>query len=202
MLIWPGFVTRRFCKMTSSRFLSTTHLVVNAVGVDRTGIVSEVTKNVVDAGGNVGESQAAKLGHHFSLMMILQVPSDKLDSFKDTMKKMKDVNTAMFETEAPEQHHTHAAVAYSGAVSLTGADQPGIVHNITSLLARNGLNIQKLKTSEQVAPHGGTTLFEMHCNAEAFEPLAKEFDADKIRSQLEDLGDSLNCDISLEDGNT
>mmetsp|Transcript_16342 Transcript_16342/g.24940 ORF Transcript_16342/g.24940 Transcript_16342/m.24940 type:complete len:117 (+) Transcript_16342:111-461(+) len=111
MLMHSAFATRRFCQLTSSRFLSTTHLVVNAVGVDRTGIVSEVTKNVVDAGGNVGESQAAKLGRYFSLMMMLQVPSNKLDSFKDAMKKLKNVNTAMFETEAPEQHCTHAAVA-------------------------------------------------------------------------------------------
>lgn len=98
-------------KLTSSRSLSTTHLVVNAVGIDRTGIVSEVTKNVVAAGGNVGESQAAKLGRHFSLMMILQVPSNNLEDFKDSMKKMKDVNTAMFETEAPEKDHTQATIA-------------------------------------------------------------------------------------------
>jgi len=111
MLRFTSSATRRFCQLTLSRSLSTTHLVVNAVGIDRTGIVSEVTKNVVDAGGNVGESQAAKLGHHFSLMMILQVPSNNLEDFKDSMKKMKDVNTAMFETEAPEKDHTQAAIA-------------------------------------------------------------------------------------------
>lgn len=48
-------------------------------------------------------------------------------------------------------------------------------------------------------PHGGTTLFHMQCLATAQEPLAKDFDVETIRAQLEALGERLNCDVTLED---
>jgi len=81
--------------------MSTTHLVVNAVGTDRPGIVSEVTRQVVEAGGNVGESQAARLGHHFSLMMLLTVPSEKLALLKDSVSTIQGISASIFETDAP-----------------------------------------------------------------------------------------------------
>ena len=39
----------------------------------------------------------------------------------------------------------------------------------------------------------------MQCLATAQEPLAKDFDVETIRAQLEALGERLNCDVTLED---
>lgn len=87
----------------------------------------------------------------------------------------------------------------SGSFSLTGADNPGIVHKITSALATAGLSIDKLETDQEIAPHGGSILFKMHGTAIAIAPLAKHFDIAKIKADLEELGDSLNCEVSMED---
>ena len=73
------------------------------------------------------------------------------------------------------------------------------MHKITSALASNGLSIDKLETDQEVAPHGGTVLFKMKGTAVALKPLAKGFDVAKIKQELEELGDSLNCDVSLTD---
>ena len=54
-------------------------------------------------------------------------------------------------------------------------------------------------TVEEIAPHGGTHLFRMRGIAHAFEPLPKTFDPNKIREELREVGDSLNCDVTLED---
>ena len=48
---FPTIQTQRFASASA-----TTHLVVNAVGADRPGIVSEVTKHVVDHGGKIGRA--------------------------------------------------------------------------------------------------------------------------------------------------
>lgn len=56
-----------------------------------------MTKHVTDAGGNVGESQAAKLGKHFSLMMIVSVPEEKVSGLKDQLNNMSDMNASVFE---------------------------------------------------------------------------------------------------------
>ena len=84
-------------------------------------------------------------------------------------------------------------------MTLEGADNPGIVHKITSALAKNGLSIDKMETDQEIAPYGNTMLFKMHGVATASAPLASGFDISKIKRELEALGDSLNCDVSLED---
>ena len=47
----------------------------------------------------------------------------------------------------------------AGKFKLSGADNPGIVHKLTSVLARNSLTIGSMKTSNEEAPFGGTELF-------------------------------------------
>jgi len=76
--------------------------VVNAVGKDRTGIVSELTKLVTDAGGNVGDSQAAKLGSHFSLMMHLSVPSGRAEALRNALEGcvLEGMSVICFEDDA------------------------------------------------------------------------------------------------------
>jgi predicted amino acid-binding ACT domain protein len=89
----------------------------------------------------------------------------------------------------------------AGRLVLEGADNPGIVHKVAAVLARHGLNVDRMDTSEESAPYGGTTLFQMSAIVQAYEPLAHGFHVDlaKCKEELEDLGDSMNCDIHLDD---
>ena len=82
---------------------------------------------------------------------------------------------------------------------MEGANYPGIVHKVTSFMAMNGLSVDKLETSDEIAPHGGTTLFKMKGVANALEPLATGFDVNEIKQKLSSLGDELNCDIEMVD---
>jgi len=75
--------------------------VVNAVGSDRPGIVSGVTKLVVNAGGNVGASQAAKLGSHFGLMMLISVPKSQSASLQSALAAMEGMSTTCYTTSDP-----------------------------------------------------------------------------------------------------
>jgi glycine cleavage system regulatory protein len=81
-------------------------LIVNAVGVDRLGIVSEISKHVTDIGGNVGESQAAKLGSHFSMMMLVKVPSEKKEELEAQLKTLKGMSTTVLETDVSASEFT------------------------------------------------------------------------------------------------
>jgi glycine cleavage system regulatory protein len=88
----------------------------------------------------------------------------------------------------------------TGQFELHGADNPGIVHSVTKILAKHRLNIDEMKTFEdKSAPHGGLSLFHMGGVATSPAPLAKGFDPKIIREELEELGDEMNCDITLED---
>lgn len=82
---------------------------------------------------------------------------------------------------------------------MEGADNPGIVHKMTTALATHGLSIDKLETDQDIAPNGGTVLFKMKGVANAAAPLSKGFDIQHIKEELEELSDGLNCDFTLED---
>ena len=78
---------------------SQVHLIVNAVGKDRLGIVRDVSEQVTGIGGNVGESQAAKLGSHFSMMMLVHLPADQKSVLEDKLKKLGGLQATVFETQ-------------------------------------------------------------------------------------------------------
>lgn len=183
-----------------------TQLIINAVGTDRLGIVHDMTKEVIDAGGNVGASQAAKLGKYFSLMMLVEVPETKVQSLTESLQQLKDLSASVCSTEDAGQNNdiTFASsssytIGYKGELSLKGADNPGIVNKVTKILSVNGLNIDHMETSDELAPGGSTVLFRMKGIAHAYEPLAAGFDVSKIKEELSDLGYDLNCDIKLKD---
>ena len=180
-----------------------TYLIVNSLGIDRTGIVSDLSKLVTDAGGNVGESQAAKVGNHFSLTMLVSVPSNKSKSLQSVLQNLSGMNTHCIETDGdPNAVKVSPSIAYSGRFVLEGADDPGLVHKVTSVLAKHNLSIDTMETADEIAPHGGTQLFKIDGICSAIAPLPKSFDSDEIREELSELANSLNCDITLEDNAT
>jgi len=74
---------------------------VSAVGADRRGIVSDITKIVVDKGGNVGESQATKLGSHFGLSMLVSVPKRESEALQASLTSLPGLATSFFITDDP-----------------------------------------------------------------------------------------------------
>jgi len=207
----PCLLSNRQHSAASRSFVSTsftsnkqTQLIINAVGTDRLGIVHDMTKEVIDAGGNVGASQAAKLGKYFSLMMLVEVPASEMANLKQRLQDMDDLSASISETKVRDGDNTFASsssytIGYKGELTLEGADNPGIVHNVTKILSSNGLNVDSMETTDELAPGGSTVLFRMKGIAHAYEPLAAGFDVSKIKQELADLGDNLNCDIDLVD---
>lgn len=86
-----------------------------------------------------------------------------------------------------------------GDLTLSGADHPGIVHQVTSLIANSGLSLDDLETSQEEAPFGGTTLFRMEGKVTMSKPIHSNFDLESLQNDLASLGNDLNCDISLEE---
>ncbi len=155
--------TRSFVSKTRIN-LKQTQLVINAVGTDRLGIVHDMTKEVIDAGGNVGASQAAKLGKYFSLLMLVEVPSSEVEALTESLKQFPDLSASVCLTKEGDGMNSDITfsssssytIGYKGELSLEGADNPGIVNKVTKILSTNGLNIDSLETTDELAPGGST----------------------------------------------
>jgi len=176
-------------------------VVINSVGVDRTGIVADITKFVTDKGGSVGESHSQMLGGHFSIMMLVDFPRpENITALnKQLQTEVAGMTTSCFGAADAQEVDLCPRIGFAGEFKLSGADNPGLVHKLTSVLARSSLTIGSMTTSREGAPHGGTELFTMEGRAIAYEPLASNFDYSKVKQQLQELGESINCDVEFED---
>ena len=83
-------------------------MIINAVGRDRTGIVSDVTGTVLKAGGNIGPSQATRLGNeYFAVMMMVDVPSSNIEKLKEEMESLLPrLKVVVYEADDEEKDST------------------------------------------------------------------------------------------------
>jgi glycine cleavage system regulatory protein len=80
-------------------------------------------------------------------------------------------------------------------LDLVGQDHPGIVHQITGVLADNDINVLELETHCQSASMSGESLFLAHARL----MVPPEASLSALREGLEELANELMVDIKLDD---
>ena len=127
-----------------------THFAVTAVGADRPGIVAGVTEAFVDLGCNLEDSSMTILRGQFAMMLVVDAPAGvELDDLESALAGPAQALRLVVTVRAAAAQPTRAEAEpepESWTVSVYGADHPGIVHGIASLLARLSVNIVDLST--------------------------------------------------------
>lgn len=124
------------------------HLLLSGVGRDRPGIVAGVTGLALEHGLNVEDSRSTILGGHFTMMLMVSAP-DILDL--EALRGGLDETGRRLELEATFLHELVEPSAAkspdpSHVVTVYGADHPGIIHAVSSVLAERGVSITDLAT--------------------------------------------------------
>ena len=138
-----------------------TNLVFTLTGADRVGIVDEVTRLLLDCGGNIETSRMARLGGEFAILVLVSLPSERLGALEKAIPHLI-AEGYKITTSPTEQRHaeTHAGwLPYK--VDLRGADHEGIIHEIAHTLSGCGITIESMDTGTSRAPNSGAALFTM-----------------------------------------
>ncbi|HEX2273038.1 MAG TPA: ACT domain-containing protein [Acidimicrobiales bacterium] len=126
------------------------HFALAAVGVDRPGIVAAVTGVLLELGVNLEDTSMTILRGQFAMMLVVESPESL--TLEDLGRALEPVGSALdlaitvrplSEVPGPDAPSPDAA-RYTA--SVYGADRPGIVHGVASLLASEGVNIVDLST--------------------------------------------------------
>lgn len=166
------------------------HVAVTAVGVDRPGIVAAVTGVLLRHGGNLEDTAMTRLGGHFAMVLVVEVAEDAA-----ALEQVLAADTASLglsvtvRSIGEETGDGDAGAAW--AVTVHGADKPGIVHRVTSLLADEGANIVDLSTRRFTTGAGSGYVVLL----EVLVPDA--VDADGLARSLHALATELGVDIHL-----
>jgi len=169
------------------------NLVVTITGNDRIGIVEETTGVVVDRGGNVDASKMARLGGEFAMLMLVSIPAEQFEGFQQDTLALSEKGYEVLVRETVRGFSKRFADWTSYQIEVRGADHEGIIHEITSHLAEQGVNIETMDTGMEPAPMSGGFLFTMT----AIVMIPPTLDLDTMRDNLEDVGNQLNVDTQL-----
>lgn len=165
---------------------------LTCIGDDRAGLVSDLSGPIHAHGASWTRSQMARLGGKFAGILLIDVPDTKADALAADLAALKDVGLVVT-LERTDEPAPESALRWN--LELLGADRPGIVSEVSAVLAREGVSIEELATDVREAPMAGGLLFEARAVLVA-PPAAR---VDDLRSVLEAIADELMVEINLSD---
>jgi glycine cleavage system regulatory protein len=167
-----------------------TSLVVTVISDDRPGIVEELSEQVLAAGGNWEESRMARLGGKFAGLLRVSVDADRADALAAALAGLR---TGGLTVVAERSAAPAAADLQAFTLQVFGSDHPGIVRDISRVLAQQGVNIEELETEVTSAPMSGETLFR----ARARLCIPQTMTGEQLRAVLETIAADLMVDVTL-----
>ena len=165
-------------------------LVLTLIGPDRPGLVEAVAEPIAAHGGSWLECRMAHLAGQFAGILRVEVPDAKAAALADALRRLEARGLRVTVESAP------GAVSLPRrtlVVDLVGLDRPGIVHEISRVLAQRGVNIEELVTDRTPAPMSAELLFRSRARVNVPEGL----DAAELRSRLEKLAQDLMVQVTL-----
>jgi glycine cleavage system regulatory protein len=167
-----------------------TPLVMTIISPDRTGLVESVARAVADHGGNWLESRMCRLGGEFAGILRIELPAANKPAL---LAALQQLQANGLQIVVREDAPAAAAAGRQTMLEIVGADRPGIVREISSALARAGVNVEEFSSEVSSAPMSGETLFK----AVARLQLPAQCDLHTLKKDLERIAADLLVDVSF-----
>ena len=166
-------------------------IVLTVIADDQPGIIRTVSKVLTEYGGNWTQSSMSTLAGQFAGILLVGVPSENTDACLTALQALKSQGLHVVAHVSDFVACDKTTQLYK--LALVGNDRSGIVHEITSLLARHGVSVKDLETRVESASMSGDDLFK----ATAHLVVPDGLDVDRLETELEDLANDLMVDISF-----
>jgi glycine cleavage system regulatory protein len=168
-------------------------IVMTVIGRDRPGIVETLASLVASHEGNWLESRMCRLGGEFAGILRVELPATRHDELRLALQNLASHGLTVIareDTPAPSAEGLRLVF-----VEIVGHDRPGIVREISRVLAGRHVNVEDLETERTSAPMTGEMLFK----AKARLGLPAGCDAAQLRAELEKIAGDLMVDVSFEE---
>jgi glycine cleavage system regulatory protein len=168
-----------------------TSLVLTLIGPDRPGLVEAVAEVIASHGGNWLESRMAHLAGKFAGLLRAEVPPERARALVEALARLEERGLRVIAEVAPGAPSADDRRPLE--LEVVGLDRPGIVREISQLLARHAVNVEELRTDRTSAPMSGEMLFR----AVARVHVPSSADLGALRGGLERLASDLLVEIRL-----
>jgi glycine cleavage system regulatory protein len=166
-------------------------LVLTLIGPDRPGLVEAVADPIAAHGGNWLESRMAHLAGQFAGILRVEVPDDRAPALVEALRRLEQRGlrvTVEAGPRPPPARNRRLLV-----VDVVGLDRPGIVRELSHVLAERGVNIEELATDRSTAAMSGELLFRSRARVD----VPDQIDAAELRARLEKVAADLMVQVSV-----
>ncbi len=171
----------------------TARIILSVSGSDRPGLTRALADAVLAAGGNWLESHLSRLGGMYVGSVLVEIAPDAVAALEAGARAIDAHGLAVSAVPAGEE----PAVAAPGlGIELVGQDRPGIVSEVTRVLADLGVNIEELDTGIENGAWSGERLFRANLRV----ALPVEVEADAVQRALETISGDMMVDFTFGAG--
>jgi glycine cleavage system transcriptional repressor len=168
-------------------------MVISAVGGDRTGVVHELTRVILDCGGNIRESRMTALGSEFAMLLLVAGNWHTISRMERELNRFAEAHNLTVQLKRTEpRKFGKELLPY--AIDVVCLDQPGIVHSLAGFFSTRDVEIGEVTTRSYAAAHTGAPMFsvQMLVNIPAGVHISG------LREEFMEFCDQLNVDAILE----
>jgi glycine cleavage system regulatory protein len=169
-------------------------LVLTLMGPDKPGLVEAVSRAATRHGANWESSRMARLGGRFTGLLLIRLDPTHADALQAELEGLSAVGLRVMversDGDAPAREGWRHA-----RLDLVGTDRPGIMHNVSALLTRLGVNVEELESECTSAPMAGGDLFRLSARLACPPSLSES----ALSRDIEQLANDLMVDITLDD---
>ena len=167
------------------------HFALSAVGADRPGIVAAVTGVLVDHGCNLEDTSMSILRGHFAMMLVVAAPEGvEAATLEQALAGPAADLELVVAVRRIDDDVPASPEGEAWNVAVYGADRPGIVHRVTSVLADAGVNVVDLTT--RVIGEPGRPVYAMVLEV----TLPAGLDGGTLAARLDGLAEELGVECS------
>ena len=166
------------------------NLLLTFVGVDRPGIVQELSALVSAHEGNWLESKMSRMGGRFAGIALVELPAPLIERFKAKISQVRELSVYL--EESGVQRTDADTLNYQ--LNIVGLDRPGILQEVATEMAQQSINVVDLETSVRAAPMSGDKMF--FADAQVLVP--SDVDLADLHDRLDSVANELGIDILLE----
>ncbi len=167
-----------------------TSVILTVVGSDRPGLTQALADAVLAAGGNWLESHLSRLGGKYVGSVLVELPEEGLARLEQAAREIDAAGLKVAMVGADADGGTDGQPLM---LDLVGQDRPGIVREVTAVLAALGVNIEDFATSRENSSMSGALLFR--ASARLMVPEGTSPDA--VQQALERISGEIMVDFSV-----
>jgi glycine cleavage system regulatory protein len=168
-----------------------TSVILSAVGSDRPGLTRGLAEAVFAAGGNWLESHLSHLGGKYVGSILVELDSTRLGELNEAVARLNasglHVSIAPAGDEAP-------AEGKPLWLELVGQDRPGIVSEVTAVLAGLHVNIEDFATRTEMGSWTAERLFRATARLTVPEGITPE----AVQDALEAISGEIMVDFTIK----